>query len=210
MAVVSRDNHERLIKNSHLLQLLDSSANSVVKLQKITQRTIIVEAVHGLVNRRSLRHEEEAFVTASLVQDIDSLERHVLEAGEVQCRRVPAEGIVLEILEVVLVDVSIQPHGEILLAKDTEGPLVVGGLEERRLVQADRVSLLGKLGVVVLALVGVFTCKEVLCTASKEDVGPVSLCPAVVGESVERLVDQGTVLATEASVACQGDRSGIG
>lgn len=210
VAVVSRYDNQRLFIDTQLLELGNSSTDGVVELQKITQSTIVVKDVHLLVDGSSLGHEEESLLATALVQDINSLEGHLLETGQVKSRPLSTLGVVLEGLEVVLVDVAVQPDGHDTLAKDTKSLLVVVGSEEGLLVSADRVSFLGELGIVVLALVRTGTGEELLSTATEEDIRTTVVGPGVVGHAVEGLVNQGAVLAAATSVAAESNGSGIG
>ena len=210
MAVVSRNKDKSILENVKLLELVNGGADSVVELKKITQGAVIVKSVHLLINRGSLGHEEEALVATTVVKNLDSLEGHVLEAREVKSRFLAAHGVVLEVLEVVRVDVAVEPDGHGALAEDTESFLA--GVEgvEGGLVGAYAVALVGKLLIVVLAQVGALAGVELLSTTAKEDVGTTVVGPAVVGNTVEGLVNERTVLATATSVAGQGNGGSIG
>ena len=210
MAVVSRDNDEGLLESTKLLKLGNGGTDGVVKLEKITESTVVVESVHLLVDGGSLGHEEETVIATTLVEDVDSLEGHVLEAGEVESGLGGARGVVLEALEVLGVDVAVEPDGHGALAEDTEGLLAVVELKEGGLVQADRVALVGELLIVVLALVGSGAGDELLSTATEENIRAVLLGPRVVGHAVKGLVDERTVLATETGVAGESNGGGIG
>jgi hypothetical protein len=189
VAVISRDNDKSLVQDAQLLKLSNSSANSIIELQKITQSTVIIKGVHLLVNRGSLRHQEESLVATALVQNIDGLERHVLETGQVKSRRFPPLGVILKVLEVLCVDVAVQPNGHGALAENTKSLLAVVGSEERLLVIADGVALLGEFSIVVLALVRARTGVELLSTATEEDIRAAVVCPGVVGHAIESLVN---------------------
>lgn len=111
VSVVSRDDDESLIENVELLELLNGSTDSVVKLEKITQSTVVVKGVHLLVDRGSLRHEEETLVLATGAEDVNGLEGHVLKTGEVLSITRSTGGVVAEVLEVVCVDIAVEPDG---------------------------------------------------------------------------------------------------
>lgn len=208
--MIGRDEDEGLVADAELLELLDGGADGIVHLEKLTEGTVVVKSVHLLVDGGTLGHEEETLATTTLVEDFDGLEGHLLEAGNVSGGAVLASGIVLELLDVVLVDVAVQPDGEVALAEDTEGGLAdVGGLEGS-VVQADGVALLGKLLVVVQSLVGALAGEELLSTATEEDVGATLVGPGVVGDTVEGLVNESTVLGTATAVAGESNGSGIG
>lgn len=170
--------------------------------------------MHLLINGSSLRHEEETILATALAENLNSLGGHILETGKIKRRLAAAGGIVLEVLKVLLVDVAVEPSGEITSGEDTESLLAGVSLEKAGLVQADSVALLGKLLVVVLALVGGRASdvlgEEVLGTGAEVDIGSVLLGPAVVGHAVQSLVDQRTVLAAETGVASERGRSSIG
>lgn len=153
MTVVSRDDDKGLVENVKLLELLDSSPDSVVKLKKIAKSTVIIKSVHLLVDRGSLRHEEETLVLTTGAEDINGLEGHILETRQVTSSSLRASGVVLKALDVVSVNVAVKPDRKVALAEDTESTLAVVNLEERGLVVRDSVALLLVLLVVVLALV---------------------------------------------------------
>lgn len=54
MSVVGSDDDEGIIILANLLEVLDSSLDGIIKLEKLTKSTVIVESVHLLVNRGSL------------------------------------------------------------------------------------------------------------------------------------------------------------
>lgn len=166
--------------------------------------------MHLLVDRGSLGHKEETLVLTTGAEDVNGLEGHILKAGQVFSISLLASRVVLKTLKVIGVDVTVEPDGKIALAEDTESALALVGLEKRGLVVGDSVTLLLELLEVVLALVGALAGKEVLGTATEENIGTLVLSPAVVAVSVESLVDQRTVLASETGVASKGNGSSVG
>jgi hypothetical protein len=106
--------------------------------------------------------------------------------------------------------VTVEPHGEVAAAEDAERLLVVGSRQQRRLVQADAVALVGEFLVVVLALEGARAGDELLGATAEVGVGAVGLGPGVVADTVEGLVDQRAVVRPEAGMGRQGGRGGIG
>jgi hypothetical protein len=59
------------------------------------------------------------------VEDVDGLEGHLLETGEVRGCGLLARGVVGEFLEVVLVDVTVEPDGQVGRGEDTEARAVL-------------------------------------------------------------------------------------
>lgn len=210
VTVISRDNDEGLIENVKLLELLNSSTNSVVKLEKVTESTVVVESVHLLVDRGSLGHEEETLVLTTSAKNVDGLEGHVLKTGQVSSIGLLASWVVLETLDVVSKDIAVKPDRKVASAEDTESTLALVSLEERGLVVGYGVTLLLELLVVVLALVGALASNEVLGTTTEENIGTFVLGPAVVAVSVKSLVDQGTVLASKTGVTGEGNGGSVG
>ena len=210
MTVVSRDDDKGLVEDVKLLELLNGSTDSVVKLKKVAESTIVVKSVHLLVDGGSLRHEEETLVLTTGAEDVNGLEGHVLETRQITSSSLRASGVVLKALDVVGVNVAVEPDRKVALAEDTESTLAVVSLKERGLVVRDSVALLLVLLVVVLALVGTLSSNEVLGTATEENIGTLVLGPAVVAVSVEVLVDQRTVLASETSVTSESNGSSVG
>lgn len=209
MTVVSRDENEGLVADTKLLKLLDSGGDGIVHLKKLTQGTVIVQSVHLLVNGSTLRHEEETLLLSTVGKNLNSLDGHLLEAGNVESRAVLARGVIAQFLNVVGVDVAVQPDGQDALGEDTESLLVVVDSLESSVVQADRVALLGELLVVILALVRTLAGEELLGTATEEDIGAVLSSPGPVGDTIESLVNERTILGTLAGVASEGNGSGI-
>lgn len=209
VTVISRDNDEGLIENVKLLELLNSSTNSVVKLEKVTESTVVVESVHLLVDRGSLGHEEETLVLTTSAKNVDGLEGHVLKTGQVSSIGLLASWVVLETLDVVSKDIAVKPDRKVASAEDTESTLALVSLEERGLVVGYGVTLLLEFLVVVLALVGALASNEVLGTTTEENIRTFVLGPAVVAVSVKSLVDQGTVLASKTGVTGEGNGGSV-
>ena len=166
---------------------------------------------HLLVNRGGLGHHEEALVAASGVKDVNSLQGHLLETWQVNGILLVPSRRVGQISQVVGIDVAIEPDGHVGDGKDTECLLVVWRCQHGGLVERDGVAGVGKLLVVIQALVGGRSWKELLGSSTKDyiwstNVGPVRV---VVSETVELLVDQGTVLGSQASMAGQRNRGCI-
>jgi hypothetical protein len=210
VTVISRDNDEGLIEDVKFLELLNSSANSVVELEKVTKSTIVVESVHLLVDRGSLGHEEETLILTTSAKDINGLEGHVLKTGQVSSISLLASGVIIETLEIVSEDIAVEPDRKVALAEDTESTLALVGLEERGLVMGNSVTLLLELLVVILTLVGALSSNEVLGTTAEENIGTLVLGPAVIAVSVKSLVDQRTVLASKTGVASESNGGSVG
>lgn len=210
MAVVCRHNDQSLVENVEFLELVDSGAHGVVQLQEIAERAVVIEVVHLLVDRGRFRHEKEALVAATPVEYLDSFQRHFLEARQIERWPLSSLGIVFKVLQVLGIDVAVQPDGKIALAKDAEGFLARVDFLERRLVQTHCVVLVRKGLVVVFAAVGALAGKELLSASTEIHVGPAVVGPAVVGQAVEGLVNKGTVLGTAPGVPGQGNGSGVG
>lgn len=209
MTVVSGDEDQSLVTDSELLELLDGRGDGVVHFKEITQGAVIVKSMHLLVNGSTLRHEEEPLLLATRSENLDSFDGHLLEARNISSRAVFARRVVGQILDVVLVHVAVQPDGKVALAKDTESRLAVVGSLEGSVVEADGVALLGKLLIIILALVRALAGDELLGAAAKEDVGALIGSPGPVGDTVESLINESAVLGTLAGVASEGNRSGI-
>lgn len=154
-----------------------------------TKSTIVVESMHLLINRCTFRHQEETLITTTLMQDINSLQRHILQTREIESRRLSTSRIVSEISQIVLIHITIQPDGQVRFAEDPQRLTAVPELEERGLVRADVVPGRGELGIVVLSPVAVFAGVELLGAAAEPDVGAFLVRPGVVCYGVERLVD---------------------
>lgn len=210
VTVVSSDKDKSLIKNAKLLELSNSSTDGIIELKELAKSTVVVESVHLLIDGSTLRHEEETLVSTTVVENLNGLQGHVLKAREVLSITLPTKRIILKTLGVVGVDIAVQPDREIALAENTESLLVGVSSQKSSSVVAEGVALLLELGVVVLALVRTFASEEVLGTTTEKDIRTILLGPAVVGHTIEGLVDERTVLASKTSVAGQGNRGGIG
>ena len=209
VAVVGRNNDKRLLELTESLELGDGGTDGVIKLEEIAKGTVVVQNVHLLVDGGGLGHEEEALVATTGVEDIDGLESHLLQAWEVGGGRLDTGGVVVEVLEVVAEDVTVDPDGEVRRAEDAEGLGAVGGRKESRLVQADAVALLGEFLVVILAEIRTGARDELLGTTAKVGIGAVHLGPGRVSEAVEGLLDERTVGITRPGVGGQGDGGGV-
>jgi hypothetical protein len=210
VAVVGRDDNQRLLQDAELLELLNGGAHRVVQLEQVAQRAVVVERVHLLVDGRRLRHEEEALLAAALVQHLDGLDRHLLLPGQVLRRAVAARRVVLELLEVLREDVPVEPDGQVAAAEDAQRLLVLGSRQQRRLVQADTVALVGEFLVVVLAFERARAGDKLLGATTEVDVGAVGLGPGVVADAVECLVDQRPVVRPETGMGRQCGRGRVG
>ena len=166
---------------------------------------------HLLVDRCGLGHHEEALVAASGVKDVNSLKRHFLETGQVKGILLVSSRGVGEILQVVGIDVAVEPDGHVEDGEDTECLLVVWCCQHGGLVQRDGVAGVGELLVVVQALVGSGTRKELLGSSTENDIWSTHISPVgvIFSKTVELLIDQGTVLGPETSMAGQCNRSRI-
>ena len=209
VAVVGRDNDKRLLELTESLELCDGGTDGVIQLKEITEGTVVVQNVHLLVNGGGLGHEEEALVATTGVEDVDSLESHLLQAREVGGGCLDAGGIVVEVLEVAAEDVTVDPDREVRHAEDAESLGAVGSREESRLVQADAVALLGEFLVVILAKIRAGARDELFGTTAKVSIGAVHLGPGCVSEAVEGLLDERAVGITRPSVGGQGDGGSI-
>jgi len=209
VAVVGGHEDEGVVEDAERRQLLDGGLDGVVELEQLTERAVVVQRVHLLVDRRRLCHHEEAALAAALMQDVDGLKDHLLKAGEVGGSRLVAAGVVLGAGDVRGVDVAVEPGGEVGGAEEAEGALGVLERGERGVVLRELVPLLLELGDVIQALIGTRAGDEVLGAGAHDDVGAVEGRPGVVGDAVEHLVDERPVVAAGAGVACQGNWGGI-
>ena len=211
VTVVSGDENEGLLKAVGRVELGDGGLDSVVELEELTKSAVVVENVHHLVDGGSLGHEEPTLVARASLKDVNGLKSHLLET------RLVKSGLLVtsrgeRLVQVLAVDVAVEPLGHVGGGEDTKGFLVVVGRQQSSAVLDDLVILLGELLVVVLALVGDTTKRgrvELLSTTTEDNInGDVS--PGVVLDTVQVGVDNSTVLSTVASVGDESSRSGIG
>lgn len=104
--MVGGHDDERLFLVPELLELGHGGFDGVVEFEEIAQGAVVIEGVHLLVNGRGLGHEEEAFLAVAGGQDVDGLEGHLFEAGDVGGVAALAVGAVL-CVQVLLVDVAV-------------------------------------------------------------------------------------------------------
>lgn len=83
MAVISRHDDQSVIELTQRSEFSDCCRYSVVKLEQIAKGAVIVESVHLLVNRSGLGHQEEPFVSATDVEDVNSFQSHLFKTGEI-------------------------------------------------------------------------------------------------------------------------------
>lgn len=84
--MVGSDNDQRIVELPNLLKVTKSSVDGSVELEKLPKRAVVIERVHLLVDASGFRHEHEASVAVVLGaggEDVDSLEGHIGQAGQV-------------------------------------------------------------------------------------------------------------------------------
>lgn len=112
VAMVGGHEDERLFEVIQLTELGEGCFDGVVELEEIGQGAVVVEGVHLLVDGRGFGHEEKAFVAVACGEDVDGLERHFFEARHVGCV-VSLTVRAVSSIEILLVDVAIQPDGHV-------------------------------------------------------------------------------------------------
>ena len=210
VAVVGGDKDEGFVQDVQVVEPGNGGTYGVVKLEKVAKGTIVVHGVHLFINGGGLGHEEEAVVGAASGEDVDSLEGHLLQARQVEGGLKAPQGMVLKVTEIVSEDIAVEPGGQVALGKYSEDALLRRRCFEGRLVLSDLVALVGKFGIVVLALVGCWVGEELLGTSTKVRLGATLGGPGVIGHPVESHVNEGPILAPEPGVARQGDWGSIG
>jgi hypothetical protein len=211
VTVVSGDEDKSLLEAVGFVEVLDGGLDSVVKLEQFTESTVIVKDMHHLVDRRCLAHQEPTILTRACLKDINGLEGHLLETGLVESGSlVTSRGE--RLVQVLAVDVTVQPLSHVGGAEDTQGLLCYRGGEHGSAVQEDLVALLGELGVVILALVCDTSERrriELLGTTTEDDING-SLGPGVVLDTVEESVDNSSILRSRTGMSDQSSGSSIG
>ena len=209
--VVSSDNNQSVVQLPDGTQLLDGSFNGVVELEELAKGAVVVHGVHLLVDVSSLSHEEEAVVMVlrAGVENVNGLESHVLQTGLVIRILGGPVGVVLLALEVVRVDVAVEPGGHVAGGEESKGSGVIRGLRKGGVVPADAVSALRKKVVVGLVLVRLLG-EEVLSTTAKEHVGSVELGPGVVLQAVVVAVDNMSIRAAISGVGNEASGRSVG
>lgn len=119
------------------------------------------------------------------MQDVNSLESHLLQAGLVDCSGAAAVGSGLRDLGVVLVDVSVQPLGHVGHGEDTQSALSVGSVLKSGVVLDDVVALVAELLIIIQALEGFAAGNELFGTTTEKHIGSSELRPCVVLDAVE-------------------------
>lgn len=152
VAVVGRHEDEGLLVVAQLPELGHGGFDGVVEFEEVAQGAVVVERVHLLVDGRGLGHEEEAFLTVARAEDVDGLEGHFLQAGHVGGVAAAAVGAVL-LVQVLLVDVAVEPDGQVGGREDADRLRVVGRVAEGGVVLDDVVAFVREELVIVLALV---------------------------------------------------------
>ena len=149
-----------------------------------------------LVNGRGLGHHEEALAAASGVKDVNSFKRHLLETWQVKSILLVSRWRVGQVSQIAGIDIAVEPDGHVEDGEDTECLLVVWCRQHGGFVERDRIAGVSVLLVVVQALVGSRTRKELLRSSTENDIWSTNIGPVgiVVSETVELLVDQGAIL----------------
>lgn len=210
VAVVGSDNDKSLFELANLLEVLKSSAESVVELEEVTKSTVNVLDVHLLVDESSLGHEGPSGTTrlGTSGEDVNSLEGHLLESGLV-VSTLGAVGLDSKV-ESVGVDMLVKPGGDVTLGEDGKSTVVVVESLELGVAVANLVPGLAP----TLKLRDVAVCgtgEEVLGTTAEEKVNSLPGVPGVVaGDTNEVLLDNGVVLRTLRGVGADSGRGSIG
>lgn len=105
-------------------------------------------------------------------------------------------------VEVVTVDIAVEPLGHIGGGEDTESLFLVAGREQSSAVLNDLIVLRGKLIIVVLVLIrdtSKFRRVELLGATTENDIER-NVCPSVVLDTIEVGIDDSSILATETGV----------
>ena len=199
LAVVGGDEHESVLELVRGLEELHRGLDGVVELEKLAQGTIVVQDVHHLVDRGSLRHHEEALITAPRRENLQSLDGHLFESGLVRSVAPLSVRGILVALEILRVYVAVKPLGHVALREDAQSFVSVGRTQERRLVESYTVTLFAERLVVVLSFEGSLVGKELLRSSAEQNVGPGPIRPSVVGVAVQERIDD---LAVEIAVPC--------
>ena len=207
VTVVSSDNDKRVFERTELLELLNGGADSVVKLKELTEGAVVVKSVHLLVNAGGLGHQEPTFVATTAVEDVNGLESHVLEAGQILGVTAGSIGVVGLLLEVRLVDVTVQPSGQVGNREKTKSTVLVGGGFKRGLVQAKAVTLFGEQLVVIAR--GILAGEEVLSTGTEKNIRAVEISPGVVSDALEESADNVVIFTAKTGVGSKSTGGGI-
>lgn len=209
VAVIGGDDDKGVVEDAEFGEAGDGGGNGVVELEEVAESAVVVEDVHLLVDAGGFGHQEEAAVTATLVENVDGLECHFLEAGEVVSGLLVAAGVVGRVDDILGVHVAVEPDGKRACAEESEGAVFGGQSREGGVVKGNVVALLAELLDVVEALVRALARVEVLSSSAEGDIGAVEGRPCVVGDAVEHLVYKRSVVTTGAGVTGQGDGRGI-
>jgi hypothetical protein len=200
VAVVSGNQDKSLLQAVGAVELGNGGLDGVVELEEFTKSTVVVEDVHHLINGSSLRHEEETLVAGAGLENVDGLKGHVLEAGLVESRGLVTSGRE-RLVQVLTVDVAIEPLGHVGGGEDSKSLLCVRGRKHGSAVLDDLVVRLGELIEVVLALVSDTTERrrvELFSATSEDDING-NVCPGVVLNTVKEGVDNCAVPLSEVS-----------
>ena len=148
--MVRSHDDERLVGDAEFLEALQSVLDRVVQFEQFSDRSLRIAVVQLLVDARSFRHHEPGHVVLlrALVQNVDRFKRHLLEAGRINvrlrerrvCRVVGAER--RRVVQVVLVNVSIQPRRHRARRKESERAVLVADLVKSRIVRDKLVPLI--------------------------------------------------------------------
>lgn len=207
VAVVSSDNDKCVFERTELLELLNGGADSVVKLKELTEGAVVVKSVHLLVNAGGLGHQEPTLVATTAVEDVNSLESHVLEAGQILGVTTGSIGVVGLLLEVRLVDVAVEPGGQVGNGEKAKGAVLVGGGFKRGLVQTEAVALFGEQLIVVAR--GILAGEEVLGASTEQNIRAIEISPGVVSDAIKEGADNVVIFTAKTGVGSKSTGGGI-
>lgn len=210
VAVISSHEDKGVIQLANGLEVAEGGLDGVVELEKLTEGTVVVQHVHHLVDAGGLGHQEESIVGVTGMENLESLEGHLLETWLVGGAGVGSIRGSLGLVEVLGVHVTIEPLGHVADGEDTQSLGGVGRRFESSVVQNNRVVLLGELGIVVLALEGFAVGVELLGTTTKKNIRAGPIGPGEVGDSVEEGVDHGAILTSVAGMGSESRGRGVG
>jgi len=76
VAVVGSNDDERVVELAQRSQMRHGLLDSVIELEQVAKRTVVIKTMHLLVDRSRLCHKEPAFAStfAALVQNVHGLE----------------------------------------------------------------------------------------------------------------------------------------
>ena len=112
VAVVGSDDDLGVFELADLREVSDGSFDGIIEFEEFAESAIVVKSMHLLINGRSFGHQEPPSVVirlSTIFEDVDSLQRHLLETGLVNGVATLAVWSIFIAMDILRIDVTVEP-----------------------------------------------------------------------------------------------------